>query len=388
MSQSPQRRDFSFATPAKNRREIPGAHSCSREVTSYTRIIESIIKKTYGQDHGKFLVPALEWLKDCSLNEKKGLKVIHMVVKNKGLKTFKPINKKPEVKEIIDLKNLEIKDAIKEYEKLKLKTAYGSFYGRKPALEDLTDTTILNSQKFSQLPCTKILTKQARDALDSWQQIEPEKEYKGIALSTLRSLNTHVLKSEPNTSSSRVFHRNFKPSELSKVERYDKLIETISMRVKNKFFEESKAKNITNKIAVPSQIMDKLAKMKSSKIYGRALSRRKYLHFVKGSISTINNGQPMMFEDASTKISGSIPKPSSLAKAKNYGSLFKISVGGGACIPDTRYLSIENSKKSSIESNFEKVHHSMNNTIRRHLPNTSHHSYAKSELKRGLSMGY
>jgi len=104
------------------------------------------------------------------------------------------MKKAPVIKDITDLSKFSFKDAMKEYEKMKYTTSYGQFYGRKPALEDLTDISILRSQKFSHLPCTKILTRTAKQYLDSWQSIEKEDDYMGLVLSTLRSLNTYVLK--------------------------------------------------------------------------------------------------------------------------------------------------------------------------------------------------
>ena len=62
------------------------------------------------------------------------------------------MKKDPEIKSILDLQKLSFKDAMKNMNKIKFTTSYGAFYGRKPALEDLTDTTILKTQKFSQLP--------------------------------------------------------------------------------------------------------------------------------------------------------------------------------------------------------------------------------------------
>ncbi|CAI2365486.1 unnamed protein product [Moneuplotes crassus] len=387
MSLQPDRSNLRL-TRLDNPKEIKREHSQPREPTNYPAIVESLLKKPLGQDFNKILQPALEWLRATTQNEKKGLKIINLVVQNKGSKTFKPLEKKPEVKELLDLRKFNFKDAMKEYQKLKYKSSYGSFYGRKPALEDLTDITILNSQQFSQLPCTKILTKSARIALDLWQKIEPEAIYKGLALSTLRSLNTYILKSEPTISSSRIFHRRFKPAELNKVERYDKLIEKISMSVKKKFQIERKANKGCKRITVPRQGNHCPAKAVDLDIFGRTFSRKRYLRSLRGSISTLNNGQPMVFNNSMTTIINSASKQSSLARSQNYGSLFKISVGGGACIPDTRYKTIESCKQLSIAKDLEKIQNSMTNTINKNLPKTKQGYYSKSDLRKGLSIEY
>ena len=141
-----------------------------------------------------------------------------------------------QVKGLFDLKNLSFNKAVKEYEKLKYISSYGAFYGRKPALADLTDTNVLNSQKFSQLQCFKVINETTKSYLDNWQDIEQEDEYKGFAISAIRSLYTFIKNGEPNNSTNRVSFKWFKPSELVGVERYDKLIEEVSMNVKKQFF--------------------------------------------------------------------------------------------------------------------------------------------------------
>lgn len=141
-----------------------------------------------------------------------------------------------QVKGLFDLKSLSFGKAIKEYEKLKYISSYGAFYGRKPALADLTDTHVLNSQKFSQLQCFSVINEATKSCLDSWQKIEQEDEYKGFAISAIRSLYTFIKNGQPNNSTMRVSFKNFKPTELVAVERYDKLIEEVSMNVKKQFF--------------------------------------------------------------------------------------------------------------------------------------------------------
>lgn len=101
-------------------------------------------------------------------------------------------NKKFEAHKLLDLKNLPFKQAIDQYNKMKFVSSYGAFYGRIPALADLTDTTALKTKKFSNLPCCSILKQDAKNYLDSWQSLEKEQEYVAMAISTLRSLNTYI----------------------------------------------------------------------------------------------------------------------------------------------------------------------------------------------------
>ena len=71
---------------------------------------------------------------------------------------------------------------------------YGFFYGRKPNLTDLTDTSILRKQVFSQLELAEILTKITWEYLDKWQSIEKNDYFIGLVLGTLRSLFTYIKK--------------------------------------------------------------------------------------------------------------------------------------------------------------------------------------------------
>ena len=97
--------------------------------------------------------------------------------------------------------------AIQEYEKLRYVTNYGEFYGRKPALTDLSDTLVLRTQKFSDLQCSRILNENVKECLDNWQAIQKEDSFKGLVLGTLRSLYTFVKNTEPSNSTNRVAHK-------------------------------------------------------------------------------------------------------------------------------------------------------------------------------------
>mmetsp|Transcript_19970 Transcript_19970/g.17648 ORF Transcript_19970/g.17648 Transcript_19970/m.17648 type:complete len:263 (+) Transcript_19970:369-1157(+) len=239
---------------------------------------------------------------------------------------------------------------------MKYTTSYGKFYGRKPALEDLTDITILKSQKFSQLPCTKILNRRTKEALDNWQKIEKEGDYMGIVLSTLRSLNTYVMKCAPNNSTSRADFRRFKPAELTKVERYDKLIEKVSMKVKNQFNKTGPFKK--NKIVVPKINIHK-EKRRDLDTFGKDYSRKKFLKFIKGSIN---------FGAYTPSYNNTLQRTFSKDQAKNFGNLFSVSDGAGALIPDTRLLTLQSAKTKSMNGSLLKLQEKMASTMQRYSP--------------------
>ena len=109
-------------------------------------------------------------------------------------------------------------------------TNYGEFYGRKPAIGDLSDTSVLKSQKFSQLEWWRIIKDKIKDILDVWQSIQKEDYFLGVVIAVLRSLFTFVKNTEPDNSTNRSLHKKFKLSELGKIERYDKLMFKISTK--------------------------------------------------------------------------------------------------------------------------------------------------------------
>ena len=70
-----------------------------------------------------------------------------------------------------------LKQAMKEFSRNNFKTCYGTFYGRKPDLTDLTDTDILKVQSFSQVPSFALFTEKVQQALDRWQKQEKNNAY-------------------------------------------------------------------------------------------------------------------------------------------------------------------------------------------------------------------
>ena len=112
---------------------------------------------------------------------------------------------------------------------------YGYFYGRKPNLTDLTDTSILKKQFFSQLELAVVLSKISRIYLDQWQSIEKDDYYLGIVLGTLRSLFTFIKSKLPINSTHRDLHKSYNRSEVMATERFDKLINNISQSIKAKY---------------------------------------------------------------------------------------------------------------------------------------------------------
>lgn len=120
----------------------------------------------------------MEWLKQASLQDKKGLRIISCVLKNKGTKRFRTLinsfqqSELSNSKQIVDIKAkmrntktdvANLLESIKsndrnslfkaklEYNKSQFKTNYGIVYGRKADLTDYKDMNILKVKKFSQI---------------------------------------------------------------------------------------------------------------------------------------------------------------------------------------------------------------------------------------------
>lgn len=132
------------------------------------------------------------------------------MVKHKGDKKFR--HKREQVFQatgLFDLSNLKFEKAISEYQRLSFKSSYGTFFGRQPGVTDFKDINILNFKKFSDLECSKVLNKSAIVYLDKWQSNEEENDYVGMALYTLKSLNTYFKNYKPVTSTNRDLHKIF-----------------------------------------------------------------------------------------------------------------------------------------------------------------------------------
>jgi hypothetical protein len=265
---------------------------------------------------------------------------------------------------LVDLQKLTFHDALKEYQKLKFVSSYGAFYGRKPALEDLTDGTILRSQKFSRLPWTQIINSRTKKYLDSWQEIEYEEYYKGLALSTLRSMNTYVQNHQPSTSTSRVSYKKFIKDELVKVERYDKLIEQVSINVRKKFaLPKDDCFFDKRKIFVPSKVIIGKPK-RATDSYGRLASRRISLknQIGNGNITSQNAPRDLTIHSL---YKDSYQGRLSPTQVSNYGNYFTISAGTGACIPDPKMMTQFQTKFKVFSNSMERMQNKMASTIGR-----------------------
>jgi len=305
----------------------------------------------------------------------------------------------------MDLQKLGFKDAVKEYQKLKYVSSYGAFYGRKPALEDLTDTSILkayqqkagssngapsatvyNGQKFSQVPWTSILNTKTKEYLDKWQQIESEDAYKGMVLSTLRSLFTYVKIREPNTSTSRVSFKRINKKDLVKVERYDKLIEDVSQNVRRKFKMLPDSTFINKrKIIVPSQVTVKHPK-RTSESYGRIASRTISIKNMKGNgnITSQNAPRDHTYNSFYKEWYQGKYSPN---KLENYGNYYMISSGGGACIPDPKLMTLSQNRINGFSSSLQRTQNQLSQTLDKFhkMPNVNSGSSQK-KIKRSVSI--
>lgn len=207
------------------------------------------------------------------------------------------------------------------------------------------------------------MNKLTKECLDNWQTIEKEDWYKGIALSTLRSLYTFVKNHEPNTSTNRFMHKKFKPNELVKVERYDKLIEEVSQNVKGKF-DKPKMNNFFNKrqrILVPSQLMKKKTE-RASDSYGRLASRALLMKFLKGqgNITSLNAPKEL---GAHSLYDDSYQGRASPDRGENVAHYFNMSCAAGSCIPDPMMTSLYSTKFNTMTSSMRKVQDRMAATI-------------------------
>ena len=68
--------------------------------------------------------------------------------------------------------------------------------------------------------------------LDKWQEVEKNEYFLGLVLGVIRALFTYVQSKLPIASTNRVTHRKFGKLDITKAERFDKLIEKVSKNVK------------------------------------------------------------------------------------------------------------------------------------------------------------
>ena len=96
----------------------------------------------------------------------------------------------------------------------------------------------------------------------------------------------------PNNSTNRVVYTKFLRKDIPKVERYDKLIEHVSMKVKKEFNKtRSKTKDSTNKrIFVPSRMMNGKSIIKSG--YTKHNTRAVSLKALKGNTAILSLNSP------------------------------------------------------------------------------------------------
>jgi hypothetical protein len=116
----------------------------------------------------KILYFRLKWLESCSRIEQKGLRILIWVIRYKGEQPIKHTRRqksecKIDISYIINI--AKYKKVFEQIRKNNYKSSYGSSFGIKPDFTDLTDTEILKTQKFSQIPCAMILNSRTCEIL-------------------------------------------------------------------------------------------------------------------------------------------------------------------------------------------------------------------------------
>jgi hypothetical protein len=135
---------------------------------------------------------------------------------------------------LLKISKLPLKQAMDAYTRNNFRTQYGTFYGRRPDLTDLTDTEILKQQKFSQVPCCKVINSKTVEYLDQWQFLEKDDLYIKQVISTLRGLYKIIRSRIPPVSTNTEMHRRFNKNEIIQNKRFDVLMSIRANSVENK----------------------------------------------------------------------------------------------------------------------------------------------------------
>lgn len=119
------------------------------------------------------------WLTNATSKELKGLKIISMIIKNKGQKLFRPLGRQS------------LPHHPEPHKLSYFKSSYDSDFNN-PDLQLVKDADVLKYRKLSELPCSSVLDPLALRMLQNWVLLSDSVEFQALVLQCLRGVYSTV----------------------------------------------------------------------------------------------------------------------------------------------------------------------------------------------------
>jgi hypothetical protein len=129
---------------------------------------KSILKTDY-----HFIIPI--WLANAGKGELKGLKLIQIIIKNQGLKKFRPTKKK-------SLRDMTVMSKHVQ----KVQSQYSEAFSEN-VIQKVFESEVFKFMKLSDLPISKTLKPESLMFLERWLELDDSDHYRGLMLLFLRS---------------------------------------------------------------------------------------------------------------------------------------------------------------------------------------------------------
>jgi len=223
------------------------------------------------------------WLNESTVEDKKGLRVIHAILVNKGNKRFKPRARNEQTD---DLYQSYAKTSPENFQQFSTKfhykynsvSRYSQDFGKLDHKDNIV--AILKYKQFSDLYYSVILSPTAKIYIERWINLNDEDYYKSLVLSTIVSIYTKIKSADPINSTNSDKYRWIDSKQVIKQPRFDKLLSLFQKTEPKVVHMDGKA--ITYEDFRKKALCTAPATVKGDSVYNINAKERK-LDFIRGN---------------------------------------------------------------------------------------------------------